>query len=904
MSISMNEARQRSLEFSKKWESEEREHAEAKSFWDDFFNIFGITRKRVASFEEPVKKLGNKQGFIDLFWKGVMVVEHKSRGENLDKAYSQALDYFSGLTEEELPRYVVVSDFHNFRFYDLVNSTSTEFKLTQLYNKLHLFGFMLGFTETVIQEENPADIKAAILMGKLHDMMIENGYSGHKLEVLLVRLLFCFFADDTAIWNKGHFTYYLENKTRQDGSDLGLHLSAVFEVLNTPEDKRLKNLDEDLQMFRYVNGGLFSESLPFPSFNAEMRELLLRCSYFNWSNISPAVFGSLFQSVMNKDVRQNLGAHYTSEKNILKSIKPLFLDDLYEEFEKVRGNTQQLELLLQKINNIKILDPACGCGNFLIVAYRELRLLEIKIHKQIFNLQRRIQLYSIDMGGIDVDSMYGIEVEEWPARIAEVALWLVDHQMNMKLSEEFGEYYVRLPLKKSPNIIFGNALELAWEEIIDPEKLTYIVGNPPFISKQNRTAQQNHDMSLVAGTIRGYGKLDYVTAWYLKAANYIQDTNIKVAFVSTNSITQGEQVEPLWGYMLSKGIKIHFAHRTFKWNNDAKGNASVYCVIIGFSLIKPKKCILYDYETPKSEPVEQIASNINPYLIEFKDLLIKSSRKHIQGSKIPAIAFGNMPNDDSNFLFTNDEKNHFVKIEPSAEKFMKPIYSALQFIQGEKRWCLWLTDITPRELNSMSKVKERVENVRKKREQSTRAATRELAEKPYLFGEIRQPATDYILIPRHSSENRKYIPMGVISKEHIVSDSCLAVHSEDLFYFGVLTSEMNMAWIRQICGRIKSDYRYSNTIGYNTFPFPIDADEKLKNQVRFAAQEVLDIRNKYLDQSLADLYNPLFMPIDLLRAHKKLDKAVDKCYKTRKDLNSDLKRLNLLFELYSEITGR
>ena len=903
MPLSLNEVRQRALEFSKKWESEERENAEAKSFWDDFFSIFGITRRHVASFEEPVKKLGNKQGYIDLFWKGVMVVEHKSRGEDLDKAYSQALNYFSGITEEELPRYVVVSDFYKFRFYDLENDKTVEFNLPQLYKKVNLFGFMLGFTETVIREENPVDIKAAILVGKLHDMLLENGYSGHKLEILLVRLLFCFFADDTAIWNQGHFSYYLETKTKEDGSDLGLHLNAIFDVLNTPDNLRVKNLDEDLQLYRYINGGLFSELLPFPSFNTEMRKLLLRCSYFNWSNISPAVFGSLFQSVMNKEIRQNLGAHYTSEKNILKSIKPLFLDDLYEEFEIGKNNTQQLELLLQKISKITILDPACGCGNFLIIAYRELRLLEIKIHKQIFNLSRSIQLYSIDIGGIDVDSMYGIEIEEWPVRIAEVALWLVDHQMNMKLSEEFGEYYVRLPLKKSPNIIHGNALRLSWEDVISADKLTYIIGNPPFIAKNNRSSEQNNDMAFVANHIRGYGKLDFVAAWYIKAIQYIENTKIGVAFVSTNSITQGEQVGPLWGYMLSKGAKIHFAHRTFKWNNDARGNASVYCVIIGFSLIKSKKNLLFDYETPKSEPVEQIVSNINPYLIEYKDLIIKDSRKHIQKSHVPVISFGNMPNDNSNFLFTDIEKIEFIAAEPSSEKFFRPIYSAKQFLHGEKRWCLWLTNITPNELSRMPKVKKRVENVRNQRAQSTRAATRELAEKPYLFGEIRQPSIDYILIPRHSSETRKYIPIGIVPKEHIVSDSCLAVYSNDLFYFGVLMSEMHMAWIRQICGRIKSDYRYSNTLGFNTFPFPLGITDILMNQVRFAAQEVLDIRDNYKDQSLADLYNPLFMPVDLLRAHKRLDKAVDKCYKTRRALDTDLKRLNLLFELYDEITN-
>src|SRR3990172_10694661 len=527
MALSWNEIKKRSIEFVKEFEDEEREHAEAKTFWDSFFNIFGITRRRIASFEEPVKLLDKEYGFIDLFWKSNLIVEHKSKGKSLDKAYSQALAYFNGLDEEELPKYVIVSDFARFRLYDIEEDTSYEFTLKDLPKNIHRFGFILGYQKKVYKDEDPVNIKAAEMMGKLHDALFSTGYDGHKLEVFLVRLLFCLFADDTGIFTKDHFNFYIEKKTNEDGSDVGMHIAMIFQVLNTEENLRLNNLDEDLAVFPYVNGKLFEEQFSVPAFDSEMRKIFLACAGFDWSKVSPAIFGSMFQSVMDKEKRRNLGAHYTSEKNILKVVRGLFLDELYKEFESCKNNLRKLEAFHEKIAHLKFFDPACGCGNFLVITYREIRLLEIEVLRFLYKTNQIVSDIR-NIVWIDIDQFYGIEIEEWPARISEVAMWLVDHQMNMRISEEFGEYFVRLPLKKTANIICGNALRIDWETIVPKDQLSYILGNPPFGGARLLNEKSRDDIKLLFNNISGSGKLDYVTGWYVKAAKYIQNTNIKV----------------------------------------------------------------------------------------------------------------------------------------------------------------------------------------------------------------------------------------------------------------------------------------------------------------------------------------------------------------------------------------
>ena len=506
MPLSWNEIKTRAVAFTNEWKDEVSEHAEAKTFWDEFFHVFGISRRRVATFEQHVKKINDKQGFIDLLWKGTILIEHKSRGKDLIKAYQQAKDYFPGLNEKELPRYILVSDFERFNLYDLEKNTSHDFKLIDFVNHVHLFGFIAGYEKRTYKEQDPVNIEAAALMGKLHDKLKVIGYTGHALELYLVRLLFCLFADDTNIFEKGILQDYIDLRTNEDGSDLASHIAQLFEVLNTAKDKRFTNLDESLAAFPYVNGKLFEEHLPIASFDSDMRKLLLECCILDWGKISPAIFGSLFQSVMNPEERRSLGAHYTSEKNILKLIKPLFLDDLWKEFEKVKDSRPKLQKFHDRLRELRFFDPACGCGNFLIIAYRELRLLEIEVIKILLkeNIAKKLSITNIDIFFLlDVDQFYGIEYEEFPAQIAQVAMWLIDHQMNMKASETFGEYFVRLPLRKSATIKQGNALRIEWQSLIDPmpfekeePKFNYIFGNPPFVGHQWRNEEQMKEWKL------------------------------------------------------------------------------------------------------------------------------------------------------------------------------------------------------------------------------------------------------------------------------------------------------------------------------------------------------------------------------------------------------------------------
>ena len=894
MALSWNEIKNRAINFSKEWETEQKEHAESQSFWNDFFNIFGISRKRVASFEEPVKKLGEKRGRIDLFWKGTLLVEHKSRGKDLDKAYTQALDYFPGLKEAELPKYILISDFEIFKLYDLEDDKNYEFTLSELYKNVHLFGFIAGYTKHKVIAEDPINIKAAELMGKLHDELKETGYDGHALEHFLVRLLFLQFAEDTAIFERRLFTEFIENRTSIDGSDVGSRFTELFQVLNTPFDKRLKNLDENLASFPYVNGKLFAEFLPIPSFDSKMRDILLECCYLDWSKISPAIFGSLFQSIMDKAHRRNLGAHYTSEANILKLIRPLFLDELYERFEKVKKNKKQLAEFHKELSTLNFLDPACGSGNFLIIAYRELRILELEILKILYT-ESVLDISSIIW--CDVDQFHGIEVEEFASQIAQVAMWLIDHQMNLMISEYFGQYFVRLPLKKSANIIHANSLEIPWEDVINSDKLTHILGNPPFIGSKLLNTNQRKEMETIFSDVKNGKVLDYVTAWYLKASKYIQNSSIKVAFVSTNSISQGEQVGILWKELFSKyGIKIHFAHQTFNWSNEAKSNAAVHVVIVGFASFDTTNKRIFEYENIKSDAHEKIVKNINPYLVEGDDLIIESRNNPM--CKIPKMNFGNMPLDGGNLIIEDEELEKFLKNEPNAKEYILPLVSAREYLNGKFRWCLWLEDINPKELRNMPTVLERVEKVRIFRESSPAVSTQKHALTPTLFRDRNRPNT-FIVVPRVSSERRLYIPMGFFDRNYIVSDTCLSIPNGDLFLFGQLTSLMHMSWVKYTCGRLKSDYRYSKDLVYNNYPFPKDVNEKQKSAVEEKAQNVLDIRSQFSDCSLADLYDPLSMPPNLKKAHQELDKAVDNCYGT-KSFKNDKERIEFLFGLYEE----
>ncbi|MCA2754676.1 MAG: class I SAM-dependent DNA methyltransferase, partial [Microcystis sp. M137S2] len=832
-------------------------------------------------------------------WKGTILVEHKSKGKDLEKATQQAKDYFPNLKEHELPRYILVSDFQRFKLYDLDAGNEAEFELSNFVDNVHLFDFIAGYEKRVYKDEDPVNLQAAELMGKLHDCLKEIGYMGHDLEVYLVRLLFCLFADDTGIFNQGIFWEYIDLHTKEDGSDLAMHIASIFQVLNTPEEKRLKNLDENLTQFPYINGKLFEESLPLAAFDSKMRVMLLEACAFDWGKISPAIFGSMFQAVMNPKERRNLGAHYTSEKNIQKVIKPLFLDDLSREFEKIKGNRNKLLEFHKKIANLYFLDPACGCGNFLIITYRELRDLEILVLQELNKTGQLVTDISAIIQ-VDVNQFAGIEYDEFAVRVAEVAMWLIDHQMNIKVSNTFGQYFVRLPLKKAAKIVNGNALRIDWEEVISKEKLNFILGNPPFVGHHYQNFDQKEDLKLVLDKIIGSGVMDYVSAWFYKSAQFIQNTKIKVGLVATNSISQGEQSSILWNVLINEfNISIHFAHRTFKWSNEAKGNAAVHCVIIGFASFEANEKYIFDYQTITSEPLLIKAKNINPYLINANNILVFNRKYPL--CNVPNMMYGNKPTDGGNFILSEEEKNTLVSKNPLLIKFIRPFISAREFLNGGKKWCLWLLDIKPNELKNIPEILERVEAVKQFRSKSIAASTRNYSYH-CLFRQITQPKSDYILVPRTTSENRKYIPIGFFTADNIVSDTCQAIPNGDLYLFGILTSEMHMAWVKYVCGRLKSDYRYSKDIVYNNYPFPETATEKQKQTVETCAQAVLDTRAKYPDSSLADLYDPLTMPPDLIKAHQKLDKAVDLCYRPQR-FTSELNRIEYLFELYEKLTA-
>lgn len=900
MTLSWNEIKDRALKFSKEWADTSNEEADAKPFLVEFFNVFGITSKRVSTFEHRVKKLDDKDGYIDLLWKGTILIEMKSRGKNLDKAFEQAKDYLHGLKEHELPKYILISDFENFRLHDLEETKTIEFKLNDLVNNVQHFGYLLGYQKKVYKEQDPANIKAAELMGKLHDRLEEIGYTGHPLEVYLVRLLFCLFAEDTTIFEKQQFQEYIEQRTNIDGSDLAAKLQELFQVLNTPKDKRFKNLDEQLADFPYVNGKLFEENLPTASFDSKMRQALLDCTYIDWSKISPAIFGSMFQSVMNPKERRNLGAHYTSETNILKLIKPLFLDELWKEFENIKDNKNKLGEFHRKISTYKFLDPACGCGNFLIITYRELRLLELEVLRALNKSgQRVIDVSSIIL--IDVDQFYGIEYEEFPARIAEVAMWLIDHQMNMLISNEFGQYFVRLPLKKAAQIHHGNALRTDWESIVSKNELSFIIGNPPFLGKKEQNANQKSDMDFVFGSIKGSGVLDYVTSWYIKAAQLIQNTKIKVAFVSTNSISQGEQVGILWNILFSKyNVKIHFAHQTFNWTNEARGKAAVHCIIVGFANYDTNNKSIFEYENIKAEPHEIKAKNINPFLVEGKDITVENRKSPI--CNVPEIVYGSFALDDGNYTISEDERNEIILANGNSERLIKPFIGGRELLHSEKRYCLWLADAEPSEIINNPLIKERVELVKKWRSNSERGNTKKLADTPTLFAEVRQPKSNYLAFPTVSSVNRKYIPIAFLSPEIIASNQLYVLPNATLYNFGILTSIMHMAWVKYICGRLKSDYRYSASIVYNNYPWPENPQEKQVKAVESAAQKVLEVRQQFSNSSLAQLYDPIAMPPALAKAHNELDKAVDLAYRPQA-FTSEANRMEFLFGLYEKYTA-
>ena len=896
-------------------DDEVREQSHCIPFYEDLFAAFGLDGSKASKYERRVKhpKEGTKR--IDVFLPAKLLVEQKSPGKSLDDAQVQALEYIPLLEHRrEWPDYVLVSDFVRFRLLRMdksqlmpVVAESWNFTLHELPKRLDLFGFLTGYQRVNFKEQPPVNRKAAELMADLHDELAATGFKGHHLEVFLVRLLFCLFADDTGLFREPDVLLdFLQDNTRPDVSDTGSKLQEFFQVLDEKENERSKVLNPILAKLPYVNGSLFSETLRMPTFTAKAHEMLLDACAFGWSEISPAVFGNLFQTVMRQTdakKKRQLGAEYTPEHNILKVVNGLFMDELRGEFARIRNNIPKLRDFQNKLANIRVLDPACGCGNFLILAYRELRELELEVIKLLHTgVDGSIQMVSDVklLTKVSIDQFYGFEIEEFPARIAEVAMYLVEHQANRKLHNVFGQHFEDLPLTRSAHITIGNALKLDWADEVPVERLSYIIGNPPFVGSKMMDAAQRDEILAIFPKVKGNGILDFVTGWYGKAATLMRQTPaIKTAFVSTNSICQGEQVAVLWGHLLGQGMRIHFAHRTFAWTSDAKGKAAVYCIIVGFGVGRAVQPMLYDYPDLKGQPIARAVKNISPYLAEGGDVVVTKLTKPL--CDVPPIVFGSMANDGGGLILNEEEKEALLLEDTRVGAFIRPLIGAEEFINGTIRWCLWLKDVSPSAFRGIKGIMERLERVKIYRLASTRATTRELANTPALFGEIRQPVnTSYICIPSVSAERRDYIPMAFLDSHTIASNLCLIIPNAIPYHLGVLTSTMHMVWVKNFAGKLGFNWRYSNQLCYNPYPWPTPTKGQ-EEKIAELAGRVLEARAVHPDATLADLYDPLTMPANLRKAHTELDKAVDAAYR-KEPFGSEAERVAFLLGLYQQLT--
>jgi hypothetical protein len=898
--------------FASKYANAKSENQLAQSFWRDFLSdVCGISDliARGIEFEYPIRLVttGNI-GFVDVFWPGVLLVEHKSLGNSLDEAEKQARDYLQSLDNAKRPPVFIVSDFARIRIVEVFAGTTFEFSLKELPQHLPRVEAVLGKdAQSATKVQVSADAHAAGLMSKLFVEFEKAGYEGHEVSVFLVRTLFILFAEDAGMLKRvpnGLFGS-LVHTSAPDGSGLGATIQELFGVLNTPKEERKKTIATTLSDFPYVNGGLFSEPLTIFSFSREMREALLGTCAYDWSQISPAIFGAMFQTIKSKEDRRELGEHYTSEANIMKLISPLFLNELNTKLLAVWDSKTGLKRFQEELGSYNFLDPACGCGNFLLVAYKRLRDLELKAIARIKELDGTSGKLILDGTwalSVRLSQFHGIEYEEWSSQIATVAMFLADHQANITMEQITGAAPDLLPLRESAHITHGNALDLDWAQLCPMNEKTIILGNPPFYGARWQNAEQKEETLKTWGGVRGSGDLDYVSNWFIIASRHLAGTNGRAAFVATNSITQGIQPGLIWGQLEPTGIGIDFAHRTFAWSNDAPGQAAVHCVIIGFS-DRPKKGkrSLWTYATPQSEPRLTKASNINAYLLDSPNILI-SSRSTPLSANLPKMDIGSMPN-DGGFLsnISKAEAEEIKKKDPLAGKYLRRLMGAQELIHNEERYCLWLEGANPSDIAKSAELKRRVEAVRDLREASKREATRKLGKVPTLFGEIRQPKSEYIAIPRITSELRDYVPITIFGPEIVLNDKVSFVVGYGLDVFGVLSSRPFNVWNKAVSGRTKNDTLISIGITYNNFPFPM-ASKAQTEAIERAAELVLISRSHFLENSLADLYNPNSMPPQLRQAHQNLDKAVLSVYGLAPDA-TDEEILSALFALYSQMTG-
>lgn len=897
--------------FADKWKSFTDEKQHARGFWSDFFRaLCGVDDEENAGIEyekRVTSTISGNQEYIDVYWKNVALIEHKSVGENLDKAEIQARGYWLSLPPGYRPKTIIVSDFLNFRLIDVVLNRIHDFPLSELPENIHRFEAIISGNRTRIsQEEITVDQVAAKLMANLYLELEGHGLEGHETSIFLIRTLFLLFGDDTGMWQKNTFLNLVMG-TKEDGSDVGSKLDSLFEVLNTPDDKRPNNLGAELKPFPYVNGGIFSETISVIDFNKKMRKALVDAANYDWTTINPTIFGSLFQFIKNKEARRELGEHYTSEENINKIVFPLFLEELQERLASAWDNKKELKKLRQDLAKIKIFDPACGCGNFLVVSYRHLRQLELELIVRLNNLEGGQDSMQLDgsMGlSIALNQFYGIEIEEWPAQVARMALFLTDHQENLRLAKVTGETQSRFPITNYAQIIEGNALRIDWNEVIKMDGNTYILGNPPFVGMAWMSQEQQDDNRLVFENFARWsprtGRLDYVACWYAKAIQAIQEHDLHVAFVSTNSICQGDQARALAPIFIEEKIEIDFAHSTFKWQSETSNAAVVHVIIIGFSKKSVKKNKnLYTYAELTSEPILTHPLNINFYLVGSADVIIEKRTKPLLLS-LPDCTKGSQPTDGGH-LFVSQEVSESAEVDDIARKYLRKFIGATELLYDQNRLCLWLVDASPTDLRNSKFLRDRLKLVAETRSASPTASVRKQAQTPALFTQIRQPNSRYLAMPEVSSSNREYLPVGYFESDVIVGNKVIYIPNPPHWVCGVVSSKMFMVWVKQFAGRLKSDISISPGLTYFTFPFLVPKSTS-KESIEKSVDAIFKIREANLGASLADLYDPLTMPRDLREAYLILDQLVDNLY-TKIKKPSDSERLNFLIEKYNEIVS-
>ena len=928
--MNLKEQQKQAKAFIERWKNRGNERQDTQSFWLDLLrSVYGIENpSEYIKFEDTVMMdhTSFMDGYIDTT---KVLIEQKGANKDLSKAikqsdgsfltpFQQAKRYSANLPYSKQPRWIITCNFKEFYVYDMEkpHGEPTVIRLEDLEREAYRLEFIVGTTNEHLEREMAISMEAGEIVREIYSGLLqqyknpENPESLHAMNQLIVRLVFCFYAEDAGMFGKK--TMFHDYLARFSSRDFRRGLLDLFNVLNTPIDERDPYLDDELSAFPYVNGGMFAENnLEVPQFTDELRESILEhaSSSFDWSEISPTIFGAVFESTLNPETRRSGGMHYTSIENIHKVIDPLFLDELKEELNEIRQIKQPSTLknraqqFQEKLSRLVFFDPACGSGNFLTETYLSLRRLENEAIKLYVGDTVLLDV-GYDLVKVKISQLYGIEINDFAVSVANAALWIAESQM---LEETMSIVYSNidfLPIKSYSNIVEGNALKLNWEEIVPKNKLSYIIGNPPFLGARLMSSSQKEDMLHVFGKLKGVGNLDYVSAWYRKSAELIQDTTVEVALVSTNSITQGEQVAILWkNLMLDFGIVINFGYLPFVWNSEAKDKAKVHCVIVGLS----KKHFFEKKIFDSAGQVNKV-NNINGYLIDAASIFVEGRMKPL--SPVNDMIFGSMPNDNGYLSnYSDEEKKSIVKKYPKSENFFKRIYGAQEFINNQVRWAVWLYGVSPSEWRGITPIEEAVKNVRNIRLSSNRESTKKLGETPYLFGEIRQPNTEYLLVPSTSSENRKYIPMGFMGKDDISTNANLIIPNATLYDFAILTSNVHMAWMRTVAGRLEMRYRYSAKIVYNNFPWPTVTEEQ-KQFIANTAQGILDARALYPDCSLADLYDELKMPVELRKAHQANDIAVMKAYGMIKKVDgkdtflTESETVARLFEMYQELTEK